>query len=206
MMRRVRHEDEELAVAIEESSAAGEPPALLAGATPTQRGAWKQPPGSAGGSPAALARRVARTSQFDPIRSRRQAVTAAVARAGRCAAFRHDDEELAVAYRGFRSADAGGSLAGAAVRLHDAGVQEQPFTPDEDYCAYCHAPAAGVCADCGALCCGDCVELVLRFTSQRAVCRSCLRDAPPARPRWRWVMVAVAAIAAAVLLWLRAGA
>ena len=76
-------------------------------------------------------------------------------------------------------------------------MQEQPFTPDADYCAYCHAPAAGVCADCGALCCGDCVEIVMRFTSRRAVCRSCL-DAPAAPPRawWRWVAAAVLAGAA----------
>ena len=89
-------------------------------------------------------------------------------------------------------------LARARRAIHDAGVQEQPFTPDADYCAYCHAPAAGVCADCGALCCGDCVEIVMRFTSRRAVCRSCL-DAPAAPPRawWRWV--AAAALAGAAL-------
>lgn len=80
-------------------------------------------------------------------------------------------------------------------------MQEQPFAPDDEYCAYCHAPAAGVCADCGALCCGDCVELVLRFTSRRAVCRTCLRDAPPPRRRGRWLVLG-AALAAVCLLWL----
>lgn len=79
-------------------------------------------------------------------------------------------------------------------------MQEQPFTPDDAYCAYCHAPAAGVCADCGALCCGDCVALVLRFTSRRAVCRDCLRAAPPRRGPWRMVAL-LAAAAGALLLW-----
>ena len=83
-------------------------------------------------------------------------------------------------------------------------MQEQPFTPDDDYCVYCHAVAAGMCADCGALCCGDCVEVVLRFTSRRAVCRECLRAAPAPPRRWPWVVAAVA-ILAAVLLWLRPG-
>lgn len=70
-------------------------------------------------------------------------------------------------------------------------MQEQPFTPDADYCVYCHAPAAGLCADCGALCCGDCVEIVMRVTSQRAVCRACL-DAADATPRRRWPWIAAA--------------
>jgi hypothetical protein len=78
-------------------------------------------------------------------------------------------------------------------------VQEQSFTPDADYCVYCHAPAAGLCADCGALCCADCVELVLRFTSRRAVCTSCLSAAaPPAPRRWPW---AVGIALAGVLAW-----
>ena len=83
-------------------------------------------------------------------------------------------------------------------------MQEQPFTPDDEYCVYCHAVAAGLCADCGALCCGDCVEVVLRYTSRRAVCRACLRSEPPAPRRWPWVAAAIA-ILAAVLLWLRPG-
>jgi hypothetical protein len=83
-------------------------------------------------------------------------------------------------------------------------MQQQPFTPDDDYCVYCHAVAAGVCADCGALCCGDCVELVLRFTSRRAVCRECLRGAPPPARRWPWLLAALA-LGAALLLWLRPG-
>ncbi len=56
----------------------------------------------------------------------------------------------------------------------------EPFSPDDDYCVYCHAPAAGMCAECGALCCGECVELVMGWTTQRAICDSCARtsDAP----------------------------
>lgn len=78
-------------------------------------------------------------------------------------------------------------------------MQEQSFTPDADYCVYCHAPAAGLCADCGALCCADCVELVLRFTSRRAVCTSCLAaEAPPTPHRWPW---AVGIALAGVLAW-----
>ena len=78
-----------------------------------------------------------------------------------------------------------------------AAVQEQPFTPDADYCAYCHAPAAGVCADCGALCCADCVEIVMRFTSRRAVCHSCVSAEPPAAPgRWLWLVAALVLAAA----------
>jgi hypothetical protein len=54
----------------------------------------------------------------------------------------------------------------------------EPFTPDADYCVYCHAVAAGPCAQCGALCCGDCVEVVLRLSVPRAVCRACVADEP----------------------------
>jgi hypothetical protein len=57
-------------------------------------------------------------------------------------------------------------------------VALEPFAPDDDYCVYCHAPAAGPCAECGALCCGDCVDVVLRLSVPRAVCRDCLRDQP----------------------------
>ena len=60
-------------------------------------------------------------------------------------------------------------------------MQPTPFAPDEVYCVYCHAPAAGLCATCGALCCADCVELVPGIITPRAVCRSCVReDRPPA--------------------------
>lgn len=68
----------------------------------------------------------------------------------------------------------------------------QPFSPDDVYCVYCHAPAAGPCAVCQALCCGDCVELVMGLTVRRAVCRSCLaRGARPADAAvWWWFAIA----------------
>jgi hypothetical protein len=77
----------------------------------------------------------------------------------------------------------------------------QPFSPDDDYCVYCHAVAAGPCAACGALCCGDCVELVMGLTRQRAVCRSCRahgRDPGDARLR-RWFGLALAGLLALLL-------
>lgn len=83
-------------------------------------------------------------------------------------------------------------------------MQEQSFTPDADYCVYCHAPAAGLCADCGALCCADCVELVLRFTSRRAVCTACLAAEPAARAR-RWPWLAAAAVAGLAAAWALSG-
>ena len=85
----------------------------------------------------------------------------------------------------------------------------QPFAPDDAYCVYCHAPAAGSCAVCGALCCGDCVELVMGLTTRRALCRSCLaRGARPADARaWRWfgiaaiVLLGIGALVVVILRW-----
>lgn len=83
----------------------------------------------------------------------------------------------------------------------------ETFTPDDVYCVYCHAPAAGPCASCGALCCGDCVELVMGLTTQRAVCRSCSEKGH--RPAGAWtarriawagaVLVAVGVVASIFL-------
>jgi hypothetical protein len=85
-------------------------------------------------------------------------------------------------------------------------MQAQPFIPDDDYCAYCHAPAAGPCAECGALCCGDCVELVMQLTSERAVCVSCIaKRRPRGAPRaWRWIGIGFVVLVAACLLLYRA--
>lgn len=82
-----------------------------------------------------------------------------------------------------------------------------PFRPDDDYCVYCNAPAAGMCAECGALCCPACVDLVMGWTTRRAVCTHCLSDAnadvegaAPAR-RWRLAVAATAVgVAVAYLL------
>jgi hypothetical protein len=65
-------------------------------------------------------------------------------------------------------------------------VAVQPFTPDDEYCVYCHARAAGPCAECGALCCGDCVEVVLQLSIPRAVCQTCLASHPRSDRRGLW--------------------
>ncbi len=78
----------------------------------------------------------------------------------------------------------------------------ETFTPDDDYCVYCHAPAAGLCAECGALCCGECVELVMGWTTRRAVCSPCLSSAEAAGPASRsrtWLIGAIAIGGAAVV-------
>lgn len=68
----------------------------------------------------------------------------------------------------------------------------QPFDPDASYCVFCHAVAAGTCATCGALCCGDCVELVMGLTTRRAICRSCAeRGVRPAERQLLGWMVGV---------------
>ena len=79
----------------------------------------------------------------------------------------------------------------------EAGV----FQPDDQYCAYCHAPAAGPCAECGALCCGECVEVVLLLTSRRAICKSCLESNPRAGgTTWRWIFAAAVGLIAVIAL------
>ena len=81
-------------------------------------------------------------------------------------------------------------------------MEAQPFVPDVDYCAYCHGPAAGPCADCGTRCCADCVEVVMRLTTRRAVCKRCLSVATRRAQRaWRWVAGALL-FAGACLLFL----
>ena len=88
--------------------------------------------------------------------------------------------------------------------------QTQPFTPDADYCVYCHAPAAGQCAVCAALCCPDCVELVSGLVTPRATCHACLaRGERPAgwgallRGLLPWV-AALLAVALLLVWWARA--
>ncbi len=77
----------------------------------------------------------------------------------------------------------------------------QPFTPDDAYCVYCHAPAAGSCAVCAALCCADCVELVGGITVPRATCHNCLAagHAPAGIGLFLRRSAVVAAMIAAVL-------
>lgn len=78
----------------------------------------------------------------------------------------------------------------------------EPFHPDDIYCVHCHAPAAGMCADCGALCCGDCVELRLGLTREQAVCRLCLAAAPATtKSRGRGLWIAAAALLLLGIVW-----
>lgn len=86
-------------------------------------------------------------------------------------------------------------------------TQTSPFTPDDSYCVYCHAIAAGVCAACGALCCGDCVDLVMGLTTRRAVCHGCIEAGrqPGDVGLRRWViggLIAIAVAGGALLLWI----
>jgi len=78
----------------------------------------------------------------------------------------------------------------------------QTFDPDGLYCVHCHAEAAGMCARCGALCCGECVELRLGLTRHQAVCRVCLAAGGQGRSgAWRFVAGIVAGILAAAVAW-----
>jgi hypothetical protein len=75
--------------------------------------------------------------------------------------------------------------------------QAQPFEPDSSYCVYCHAVAAGMCATCDALCCGECVELVMGLTKHRAVCRNCFaKGRRPLERRVLWWMIGAVAVLA----------
>lgn len=49
----------------------------------------------------------------------------------------------------------------------------QTFTPDDIYCVFCHARAAGRCATCHALICADCAELTGGAVQKAAVCQEC---------------------------------
>lgn len=79
-------------------------------------------------------------------------------------------------------------------------MQPAPFTPDALYCVYCHAPAAGACAGCGAPCCADCVELLRGVITPRAVCRSCVRAGRVPAERSAFLRGLLVAAALAVLL------
>ncbi len=78
----------------------------------------------------------------------------------------------------------------------------QPLTPDDIYCVYCHAMAAGPCAVCGALCCGDCVELVMGLTTRRATCRACMSAGrrPTGATVVRWLALGLGALVAVAML------
>jgi hypothetical protein len=81
-----------------------------------------------------------------------------------------------------------------------------PFQPDNDYCVFCHRPAAGRCAVCHALICAECAELVPGLSRPLAVCRRCARrDLHPGRLLLAWLLIpaVLLAAAAALIIWLR---
>jgi hypothetical protein len=64
-----------------------------------------------------------------------------------------------------------------------------PFQPDEDYCVFCHRPAAGRCAVCHALVCADCSVLQEGLIRPLALCRKCAEHRPrPGRVLLLWLL------------------
>jgi hypothetical protein len=64
------------------------------------------------------------------------------------------------------------------------------FRPDQDYCVYCHKPAAGRCAICHALVCADCCELQDGLIRPLALCMKCTGIRPrPGRMLLVWLLV-----------------
>ncbi len=76
-----------------------------------------------------------------------------------------------------------------------------PFRPDQDYCVYCHRPAAGRCGVCHALVCADCSELQDGLTRPVALCKECARK----RLRPKGVLLVWLLAAAVFLIALLAG-
>ena len=78
-----------------------------------------------------------------------------------------------------------------------------PFQPDQDYCVYCHKPAAGRCAVCHALICADCCELQDGLISPLALCEKCAENRPrPKRVLLMWLLAAIAVLAALLAVFL----
>ena len=80
-----------------------------------------------------------------------------------------------------------------------------PFQPDDDYCVYCHKPAAGRCAVCHALVCADCAELTTGLSHPIAVCEGCSeKRLQPGREILGWILVPLLVLVgiAALLYWL----
>jgi len=72
-----------------------------------------------------------------------------------------------------------------------------PFRPDEDYCVYCHRPAAGRCAVCHALVCADCSVLKEGLSRPMALCEKCAEQAPrPGRVLLMWLLAAMTLLGA----------
>jgi hypothetical protein len=76
-----------------------------------------------------------------------------------------------------------------------------PLQPDQDYCVYCHAPAAGRCGTCHALICADCAELAPGLSRPLALCKKCATRPPAAGLRLLgWLVVPALVLAVLVLL------
>jgi hypothetical protein len=81
-----------------------------------------------------------------------------------------------------------------------------PLQPDQDYCVYCHSPAAGRCGVCHAWLCADCTELAPGLSRPLALCRECFSRAPAVG--WRliaWLVIPGLILVLLVLLILLLG-
>ncbi len=85
------------------------------------------------------------------------------------------------------------------------------FNPDDIYCVYCHAPAAGPCATCQALICADCGSLTGGSVKKVVVCQRCAdggRGEVTGKTWWRvatpWILFfgALLVVAALVRFWM----
>jgi len=78
-----------------------------------------------------------------------------------------------------------------------------PFKPDQDYCVYCHRPAAGRCAVCHALVCADCSVLKKGLSRPLALCKQCAENSPrPGRVLLMWLLAAAVFLGALVAAFL----
>ncbi len=68
--------------------------------------------------------------------------------------------------------------------------------PDNLYCVYCHAPAAGACATCKAIVCSDCAKLKRGAVKIIAICKSCDRKGrgDMSLRAWRSILVPIAGL------------
>jgi hypothetical protein len=78
-----------------------------------------------------------------------------------------------------------------------------PFQPDQEYCVYCHRPAAGRCAVCHALVCADCSVLKAGLIRPLALCKECAENSPrPRRVLLMWLLAAAVFLAVLVAAFL----
>lgn len=78
-----------------------------------------------------------------------------------------------------------------------------PLQPDDDYCVFCHQPAAGRCAVCHALVCADCSVLQDGLIRPLALCEKCAENRPrPGRVLLMWLLAAIAVLAVLLVVFL----